>query len=285
MRIMLRAMTVVGLAAAGVIVAFTAGRVARHFTAPPAMAWADGAQAPQLQATGQKITEGGVDKGQVLINGTAILTLQVESGGLSAYERAMIAANRLNLAFVAGDKPEDFAAQVLQGTNCVVAKNQLIVTIEDGDAAPSGKDKAQVAEDWAAAIRTKMRDVLGQPQPGATPPPVTTTPAAGTGDTQPATTTGGTSPATAGLPPEEIGQKIVPIISVGRGIQIGAAMVKGPKRRVDRVQAVAELEGKFRSFLQLEIYVPISTKTPGRSLDRVQGVGVFAVAAYQASGT
>jgi hypothetical protein len=267
-----------------VIVAFTAGRVARHFAAPPSMAWADGAQAPQLQATAQKVTEAAVEKGQVLINGTAIFTLQVESGGLAAYERALIAANRLNQAFVAGDKPEDFAAQVLQGTNCVVAKDQLIVTIEDGDGAPAGKDKAQVSEDWAAAIRTKMREVLGQPQPGTGTPATPATPETAATPAAPAETT--TPPATTTAPPpEEIAQKIVPIISVGQGLQIGAAMVKGPKSRVELVQAVAELEGKFKSFLQLEIYVPISTKVPGKSLDRVQGVGVFAVAAYKATGS
>ena len=77
----------------------------------------------------------------------------------------MKAANRLNLAFVAGDKPEDFAAQVLQGTNCVVAKNQLIVTIEDGDAAPSGKDKAQVAEVYKSLPPTEFigRETLEAP--------------------------------------------------------------------------------------------------------------------------
>jgi hypothetical protein len=280
MRVMLRAMTMAGVAIAVVAVAFTAGRVARHFVAPPAMAWADEAQAPQLEATAEKVAEGGADRGQVSINGAPVFTLQVESGGLSAYERAMIAANRLNKAFVAGSKPDDFGGQVIQGTECVVAGNDLIVTVDDGDAAPLGKDKAQVAEDWAAAIRTKMRDVLGEPQPGAeTPAPAEAPPATGE-QPQPAAAGGGGDI----LPPEEQGQKIVPIISVGQGLQIGAAMVKGPKRLTERVQAVAELEGKFKDFVQLEIYVPISTRTPGKSLDRVQGVGVYAVAAYKATG-
>jgi hypothetical protein len=270
MRSLLRGTMVVALAGAVVMVAYTAGRVARHFVAPPSVAWADEAQAPQIQATAQKAAEGGVEKGQVFLNGTLMFTLQVEAGGLSAYERSMIAANRLNVAFVGAAKPEDFVAQVIQGSNCVVAGEQLIVTIEDGDAAGSGKDKAQVAEDWAAAIRSRIREVLGLPQPSP--------PAAGTG-------TSTTPPPTpAEVPLEESGQKIVPIVSVGQGLQIGVAQVKGPKTKVDQVQAVAELEGSFKGVLTLEMYVPISTKVPGSSLARVQGVGVFAVAAYKATG-
>ncbi len=78
--------------------------------------------------------------------------------------------------------------------------------------------------------------------------------------------------------------KIVPILSVGRGIQIGAAQVRGPANRVREVQAVAELEAKFKDFIVLAIYVPISTKEPGKKLSRVQGVGVYALAAYKATG-
>jgi hypothetical protein len=78
--------------------------------------------------------------------------------------------------------------------------------------------------------------------------------------------------------------KIVPILSVGRGIEIGAAQVRGPADRVHEVQAVAELEAKFKDFLVLAIYVPISTKIPGEHLSRVQGVGVYALAGVKLTG-
>jgi hypothetical protein len=78
--------------------------------------------------------------------------------------------------------------------------------------------------------------------------------------------------------------KIVPLVSVGRGIEIGAAQVRGPADRVHEVQAVAELEAKFKDFLVLAIYVPISTRIPGEHLSRVQGVGVYALAGVKLTG-
>jgi hypothetical protein len=88
----------------------------------------------------------------------------------------------------------------------------------------------------------------------------------------------------AGSAADSSANKIVPILSVGEGIQVGVAQVRGPASRVKKVQAVAELDTHFKDVLQIEIYVPISTKVPGKKLARVQGVGVFATAAYKATG-
>jgi hypothetical protein len=73
--------------------------------------------------------------------------------------------------------------------------------------------------------------------------------------------------------------KIVPILSIGQGGYVGIAQVMGPVAQVDKVQAVGQVEGDFaRRALRLKALVPISTKTPGKSLDRVDGVGVSAIA-------
>jgi hypothetical protein len=71
--------------------------------------------------------------------------------------------------------------------------------------------------------------------------------------------------------------KIVPIVSLGSGKRIGGALVNGPETAVRQVQAVVQIEARLLSYFQVQLYVPISTQVPGRTLDRVQGVAVTAV--------
>lgn len=72
--------------------------------------------------------------------------------------------------------------------------------------------------------------------------------------------------------------KIVPIVSLGQGINAGAAQVSGPRNAVDRVKAVAQLEGNVRLGVSLRIkgLIPISTRDVKNSskLARVYGVGI-----------
>ncbi|MBP6963501.1 MAG: hypothetical protein KBC96_03745 [Armatimonadetes bacterium] len=72
--------------------------------------------------------------------------------------------------------------------------------------------------------------------------------------------------------------KVVPIISIGQGGYAGAAQVSGPAHLVDKVKAVAQLEGNFsgRTF-RVKVLVPIETKEIVKDIKRVSGVGVSAV--------
>lgn len=70
--------------------------------------------------------------------------------------------------------------------------------------------------------------------------------------------------------------KVVPIVSVGQGAYIGAAQVVGTPENVQRVQAVATVEGVMNR-LEGTLLVPISTKMPGKALAKVNGVGVSAI--------
>jgi len=79
---------------------------------------------------------------------------------------------------------------------------------------------------------------------------------------------------------EQYGDKWVPILSVPDGIRIGGARVNGPKHDLSRVQAVAQIETPWENTLEIDIYVPISTKGPSDFLNRVQGVGVTALADF-----
>ena len=75
--------------------------------------------------------------------------------------------------------------------------------------------------------------------------------------------------------------KVVPILSLGDSGYIGAVQVAGPAELVKKVQGVAQLEGRFKppllGSIRLRGLVPVSTKTPGKSIDRIEGVGVSAI--------
>jgi hypothetical protein len=75
--------------------------------------------------------------------------------------------------------------------------------------------------------------------------------------------------------------KVVPILSLGDSGYIGAVQVSGPHNLVDKVQGVAQLEGRFKipvvDGIRLRGMVPVSTKTPHKSIERVEGVGVSAI--------
>jgi hypothetical protein len=83
--------------------------------------------------------------------------------------------------------------------------------------------------------------------------------------------------------------KVVPILSVGVGIisnnpgsYIGAAQVQGPAAAVNRVQAVAQIEGSFLSAVRIKGLVPIDSLNPlAGNLHRVYGVGVTAIVDFQ----
>lgn len=72
--------------------------------------------------------------------------------------------------------------------------------------------------------------------------------------------------------------KTVPILTVGKGSFAGAAQVQGPVQLVDKVKAVAQLEGQTRLGVQIRVrgLVPIDNRSvddPAK-LTRVLGVGI-----------
>ena len=69
--------------------------------------------------------------------------------------------------------------------------------------------------------------------------------------------------------------KVVPILSAGNGGYAGAAQVVGPKVAVDKVKAVAQLEGEFNVIggVRLRALIPIQAKSIS-NMHSVPGVGV-----------
>lgn len=79
--------------------------------------------------------------------------------------------------------------------------------------------------------------------------------------------------------------KVVPILSLGVGIAgpnqgsyVGAVQVMGPAAAVDKVEAVAQIEGVFLDALRVKGLIPVDTLNPvAGNLHRVYGVGVTAL--------
>lgn len=263
------------------------GRLLRNTAAAPCAWAADEAKAVSLVARAERQMEGTAEKGAVYLNDQLLFSIDTVAGGLTGYERSIIVAKRLNDALAVGAVPEQFVASVAQGQNVVLWKDRPLITVDDAQARAIGKPRQQVAEEWAAFIRSTMRQLLGLPEPSQTQSTAlrgeqpaqrsTETPA----EAESAAQTTATTEETDWQPPEPYDDKDVPIISVGEGQQIGVARVKGPSSHVRLVQAVAAVETHYEKDLEIEIYVPISTKVPGKTLERIQGVGVIGIAKYR----
>ena len=70
--------------------------------------------------------------------------------------------------------------------------------------------------------------------------------------------------------------KVVPIISVGQGAYIGAAQVQGTSGGVSQTRAVGQVETRIGG-LRAKLLVPVNTTAIGKSIHRIQGVGVSAL--------
>jgi hypothetical protein len=264
--------------AAGLIAgSYGAGRLLRAYAGIPGPAvWANDGETGKkeevvaLLAHAERVVRENQEHGTVYLNDKPLFTVETSAGGLTGYERSMIVAKRLNDAFAAQAVPEDFTASVAEGMNVILWRDKPLITVDEAQANALGKPRAEVAETWASAIRTTMRQIMGLPEP-----PVPSQAASQPGEQR------AEVEATEWQPPEPYDDKDVPIISVGEGKQLGMARVKGPRSRVKLVQAVAAIETHYEKTLEIEIYVPISTKVPSKKLARIQGVGVVGIAKYK----
>lgn len=72
--------------------------------------------------------------------------------------------------------------------------------------------------------------------------------------------------------------KVVPILSIGSGSYLGAVQVAGSEEALDKVKAVAQLEGRVNVIggIRLRALIPIAARSVS-NIHRVPGVGVSAL--------
>lgn len=255
----------------GAVGAFYAGTAARAYLGVGVAAAY--AADPELESVPQVVAErvrmDDQEQGVLKVGEEELLRIQTTAGGLTGYERAMIVAKRINDALAAGMAPGEMHAEEQTGMWVVKVGEKSLVTVNPEEAELVGLSRAELAEQWAselavglllAPLREEMVEEVGTEesteQPGEVPEEVVE------------------EPATEWQPAEPYKDKIVPIISVLEGTRVGIARVNGPQSAVNKVQAVAQLETHYKNTLEIDVYVPISTKVPGKTLARVQGVGV-----------
>jgi hypothetical protein len=199
-----------------------------------------------------QVTVSGLEGGKVMIGDKEILTLAVPAAGFLGTERAAIVADRINRALEAGLTPDDIVIRTEYGSPVIrTAADAVLVTVTPDDARLMDQTPEALAEQWAGNLRVALggAPIGGAPDGGAIVD----------GEWQPA---------------EPYGDKFVPILSLLEGVRVGVARVNGPRSRLALTQGVAQFSVEFRHFLEIDIYVPVSTRVPGRTIDRVQGVGV-----------
>lgn len=239
------------LLALGCVTAFGAGVAIRHALPSAGLTVAYAAESaysgPPMTV---KLTEvNGLEAGKVMIGDREIGVITVPEAGMSGYERAVVVADRLNRALQQGMRTQDLT--VTRGRTAAeisIANRGTLLTVTDDDARHANMTTWDLANKWADNLRSALggdsgnstnRDDYPYWQPG-----------------------------------DSYKDKWVPILSLLRGTRLGVARINGPVRQVDLVQAVAQFSIRFSDFLDIDIYVPISTREPGSSLSRVQGVGV-----------
>ncbi|MBI2841810.1 MAG: hypothetical protein HYX78_00250 [Armatimonadetes bacterium] len=211
------------------------------------------AAAYALTAASRAQQIGGVSVGEVIVNDQVPLRIRYSAGGLSPAERASTVARRLNQ--FENLQPSEITVGMVRGQWAVLARGDLLVTADPAHAIANDTTTYGLALSWRNQLRAA---VAGQQ---ITPPPA------------------GAGPAD-GLPAANVrtAQKVVPILSVGSGLRVGAALVAGSSSQVGKVNAVAQLEGDFRDSVRVRALVPVDTENVIGSIRRVPGTAVIAVA-------
>lgn len=229
------------LAAAGSAGWLLGGLLPQAGTSP---ALADDGWPPKVGAN--QVMDGDTEAGELLINDQPVLRLYAGTRELTPYERAVIVAERLKLHMAPRDQMV-VAVGLRNGSNAVLVNDAVLATPLPDDL-PEGMSLREGAEMWADWLTEAL---ALQPAPREVAEPW--------------------------QPTEPFDDKIVPIVSLGSGKRIGGARINGPESAVRQAQAVVQIEARLLRYFQVQVYVPISTKVPGKTLDRVQGVAVTAV--------
>ncbi len=134
-------------------------------------------------------------------------------------------------------QPEDITTGRVNGQEVVLAEGEVVVTADQEHARINATTPTALAKFWAQRV---VNAVEGRP--------VEETP---------------------------VGEKVVPIISVGTGTRVGGALVSGSRTRLREVVAVAQIEGQLGTAVRMRALVPVSTEDVVREIRRVPETSVI----------
>lgn len=209
-----------------------------------------------LSVTSAAAEIGGNEVGEVMVGGEVVLRIRTAAGGYSAPDRSDIVADRLRTLILGDLDPGQVHAGQMRGMAAVLANGNLIITADEAHARMNNTSPNELAMTWADNIAAALGGAPGEAEFEQKAEP----------------------PAPEWEPSEPYEDKDVPILSAGRGLRLGMARVSGPASKVSQVQGVAQLEANLKDFGDVVIYVPISTKIPGKDLDRVNECAVVGLA-------
>lgn len=201
-----------------------------RMTSAPAFAAAQEVMARQVTIAGRQA-------GEVLVGGQVVFRIRTSAGGYTPYQRAQLAAQRIQGLMGDSLQPEDITMRRINGQDVVMAEGQVVVTADRREARLNGTTTSSLASMWSQRLSNA---VAGDP--------VSSTP---------------------------VGQKIVPIISIGKGTRVGGALVAGASSRLDQVVAVAQIEGTFGGSVRVRALVPVSTENVVSNIKRVPETAVI----------
>lgn len=237
---------IVPLAATGLL-GWAFGSLVPTAAGPPVLADSS-AWPPRIEV--RKAVDRGHEFGELLVNGEIAIQLRGETEKLTPYERVVVVAERLK-AQVKPREETQVSTGLIDGEHVVLVNGAVIVTAVAGDV-PEGMTLREAAQAWAESLADALGVELVAPQE---PRPW--------------------------QPDEPYEDKIVPILSFGKGKQVGAARVNGPATAVAQTQAVVQIEARMLKWFEVQIYVPVSTRVPGENFTRVPGVAVTAVGDFR----
>jgi hypothetical protein len=202
----------------------------------------------------------GREVGEVLVDKDVIFRIRTGAGGYTAPQRAQLVAERLAEMVDRGNlSADDIRQGTLNGQRVLMANGELLITADPYHAEANGTTPMKLATTWERNLQSAL---LGTPVTGS--------------GSRVGGRLGAASPARDVAP--RLSNKIVPILSAGTGIRLGAAQVVGPKRDVDAVKAVAEIETQWKRSVRARLYVPVSDVNILKGIDRVPRVGVSGLA-------
>ena len=220
-----------------------------------------------ITITSRTIQVDGVTAGEVVVNDQVPIRLRFPAGGLTPGERAGLIAQRLS------NIPNLVANDITVGSVgsqwVVLGRDQLLATADSAHAAANNTTPYNLAIGW----KNQLRSAIG----GDTMTPAPSDPTTPTADTPPTATPAPPVPPPP-VAPVNAAQKVVPILSIGDGLRVGAALVVGSDEQVQKVKAVAQLEGDFKGVVRIRALVPVESEDVIKNIKRVPGTSVAGLA-------